>query len=179
MNEQPTLHTGRLTLRPFRLSDAKEVQTLAGDHAVADTTLLIPHPYEDGMAERWISTLRGKYEIGELADFAIVLSDADRLIGAVGLKITRKYKHAELGYWIGRPFWGQGYCTEATRAVTQYAFGELGLVRIYANHFARNPASGRVMEKTGMLQEGAARQHVKKWGTYEDIVLYGMSKGEV
>jgi [ribosomal protein S5]-alanine N-acetyltransferase len=172
--DQPILRTARLTLRPLLAGDAKEVQTLAGDFAVADTALAIPYPYEDGMAEEWIAALKNKYVAGEQVVFAIVQGEAGQLIGAVGLTITRKYDHAEIGYWIGKPFWGQGYCTEAARAVVGYAFEELCLLRVHANHFARNPASGRVMEKIGMRREGVARQHVKKWGVYEDLVLYGI-----
>jgi [ribosomal protein S5]-alanine N-acetyltransferase len=179
IKDQPILYTARLTLRPFVLNDAKEVHKLAGDFAIADTTLLIPHPYEDGMAEQWIFGLKVKYEADELANFAIVLAGTGMLIGAIGLNISRAHDHAEMGYWIGRPFWGLGYCTEAARATVRYAFEEMGLVRIYANHFLRNPASGRVMEKIGMRREGIARQHAKKWGIYEDVVFYGILRSEV
>lgn len=173
--DQPTLRTARLTLRPFLTADAKEVEALAGDFAVADTTLAIPHPYRGGMAGEWISTLGARYRAGEQAVFAVVRGEAGgSLIGAVGLVMARAHDHAEIGYWIGKPFWGQGYCTEAARAVVEYAFDELGLFRIYAGHFARNPASGRVMEKIGMKREGVARKHVKKWGAYEDLVFYGI-----
>jgi RimJ/RimL family protein N-acetyltransferase len=161
-------------LRPFLPGDAKEVQVLAGEFSVADTTLAIPHPYNDGMAEEWISTLGSKYEAGEQAVFAVLQGEAGTLVGAVGLVITRAHDHAEIGYWIGRPFRGQGYCTEAARAVIEYGFHELGLFRIYAGHFVRNPASGRVMEKIGMKREGVARRHVRKWGVYEDLAFYGI-----
>ncbi len=73
MKERSTIETKRLLLRSFELSDAKDVQRLAGDRAIADTTLNIPHPYEDGMAEEWISVHRLKFEAGELSNFAIVL----------------------------------------------------------------------------------------------------------
>ena len=83
---------------------------------------------------------------------------------------------AELGYWIGKPYWGQGYCTEAARATLDFGFEQLGLNRIFAHHFARNPASGRVMQKIGMTREGRLRQHVKKWDAFEDLELYGILK---
>lgn len=178
MSEQPTLHTARLTLRPFALSDAKEVQRLAGDRAIADTTLNIPHPYEDGMAEEWISTHQPGYEAGELANFAVVLSEDNALIGAIGLMITPRFERAELGYWIGKPHWSMGYCTEAGRAVLHYGFETLNLNRIHASHMSRNLASGRVMQKLGMVHEGLAKQHSLKWEVFEDLELYGILKAD-
>ena len=88
--------------------------------------------------------------------------------------MNRRFDRAELGYWIDRPYWNQGYCTEAGRAVLWYGFTELNLNRIHAYHLSRNPASGRVMQKLGMTREGLLRQHAKKWGKYEDIVEYGL-----
>jgi [ribosomal protein S5]-alanine N-acetyltransferase len=178
MRQQPTLYSNRLTLRPFELSDAKDVQQLAGDRAIADTTLEIPHPYEDGMAEEWISTHREKFEAGEMVNFAIILRETNGLIGAIGLTVVQKFERAELGYWIGKPFWGRGYCTEAGLALLEYGFTVLNLNRISSHHFKRNPASGRVQQKLSMMHEGSARQHVKKWDTFEDIELYGILKSD-
>ena len=176
MKTRPTIETKRLRLRPFELSDAKDVQRLAGDGAIADTTLNIPHPYEDGMAEEWISTHQPKFESGELLNFAIVSRTSDKLIGAIGLRIVPRFERAELGYWIGKPYWKNGYCTEAGRAVLQYGFSVLKLNRIHASHLKRNPASGRVMQKLGMVHEGCARQHAKRWDRFEDLVFYGIIK---
>lgn len=167
----PRLETERLILRPFDPADAKEVQRLAGDRAIADTTLNIPHPYVDGEAEKWISTHRPKFEAGEFATFALVLRDSGMLIGAMSLHFSQRFDRAELGYWIGRPYWNEGYCTEAGQAVLRYGFTEWKLNRIHANYLRRNAASGRVMQKLGMSREGVLRQHVKKWGKYEDIVV--------
>jgi len=176
MKQQPTIETARLILRPFGLPDAKEVQRLAGDRAIADTTLNIPHPYENGMAEQWISTHKSRFKEGELVNFAIVLRNPKTLMGAIGLQMARRFDRAELGYWVGMRYWNKGYCTEAGQAVLKYAFTELDLNRIHAAHFERNPASGRVMEKLGMINEGIARQHVKKWNKFEDLVQYGILK---
>jgi len=171
---QPSLETTRLILRPFRLSDAADIRHLAGDRAIADTTLNIPHPYEDGMAEEWIEGHQPGYEDGSLATFAVVLRGESQLIGAIGLGINRELSKGELGYWIGKPYWNSGYATEATQAVLTFAFEQLKLNRIHAAHMARNPSSGRVMEKAGMLLEGTARQDTMKWGKYEDLVGYGV-----
>lgn len=172
------IETRRLTLRSFEVADAPEVQRLAGAREIAATTLNIPHPYEDGMAEQWIATHKGESEAGTNVVFAIVLRDSMQLIGAIGLTIDRSAEKGELGYWIGKPFWSRGYCTEAATAVLGYGFMDLGLNRISARHLARNPSSGRVMKKIGMTLEGTARQDAIKWGNYEDMVLYGILRGE-
>ncbi len=177
--KQPTLTGERLILRPFKPSDAPDIQRLAGDFAIADTTLNLPHPYEDGMAEDWISTHREAFEAGTDAFFAVTLRETGELVGAMTLMdIRSRFQRAELGYWIGRPYWGRGYATEAARAMLAYGFQELKLNRIFATHFVRNPASGRVMEKIGMICEGGMRQHAKRWDDFEDFKLYGILRSE-
>jgi RimJ/RimL family protein N-acetyltransferase len=168
------LQSKRLLRRPFELDDASDVQRLAGNWRIADTTQNIPHPYEDGMAEEWISTHEQKFESGELATYAIVENSDKLLIGAIGLTIDSEFERAELGYWIGEPYWGQGYCSEAAQRIVRYGFEDLGLNRIHAWHLARNPSSGRVLQKIGMSNEGIARQHTRKHGNFEDIVLCGL-----
>jgi [ribosomal protein S5]-alanine N-acetyltransferase len=100
--------------------------------------------------------------------------DGDTLYGGVGLRIEREHSRAELGYWIGLPYWGKGYATEAAKALVQYGFEILGLHRIFACHFARNSASARVLQKVGMRHEGSQRAHIVKWGEFIDLEIYGM-----
>jgi len=90
------------------------------------------------------------------------------------VRIEPDHRRAELGYWVGVPYWGNGYATEAARAVVKYGFGTLGLHRIFASHFANNPASARVLRKIGMRYEGRLRGHVLKWGEFLDLEMYGM-----
>lgn len=175
---QPTLITDRLVLRPFELADGPAVRLLAGHQAIADTTLHIPHPYEEGMAESWIATHQERFENGAGAIFAICLKPDGPLIGAIGLDIEGAHSRAELGYWIGKPYWNRGYCTEAAGAVIAYAFDTLRLNRVQARHFRRNPASGRVMQKIGMIREGCLRQSVQKWGVFEDLEIYSILREE-
>jgi RimJ/RimL family protein N-acetyltransferase len=180
--EEPTLHTERLVLRPFVVADAPAVHALVAAREVADTTLNIPHPYPDGAAAEWIATHAAASAAGAAATYAVTESVRDQaglpaagpLVGAVSLVVDRRHDNAELGYWIGVPFWGKGYCTEAARAVVRYGFEVLGLHRVHAMHFARNPASGRVMQKLGMRLEGCRREHVRKWDGFEDVALYGI-----
>ena len=174
MKSRPTLQTARLILRPFELTDALEVRELAGAREIASTLENIPHPYEDGIAKKWISTHQEQFERGNLVNFAIVNQETIELCGAIELTMDKENYNAELGYWIGVPYWGQGYCTEAASKAIAYGFENLSLHRIYASHLTRNPASGRVLQKIGMIREGCLRQHIKHWGVYEDCAIYGI-----
>jgi [ribosomal protein S5]-alanine N-acetyltransferase len=178
MKEQPALKTERLLLRPFTLADAPDVLRLAGDRDIASTTLNIPHPYEPGMAEAWISTHPDAFDRGETVTFALARRADKTLIGAIGLRLEPEHRLAELGYWVGKPYWNQGFATEAARAVIGYGFEELGLNRIYASHLARNPASGRVMQKAGLVYEGRLRQRILKWGVFEDLEIYAILRSD-
>jgi len=174
MGERPTLETPRLVLRPFALGDAPDVQRLAGAREVAATTLNIPHPYEEGMAEAWIGTHQERFDAGAMVTLAVTLREGGALIGAIDLRFEPAHQRAEMGYWIAVPHWNQGYCTEAARAMLRYGFEERALHRIGATHLGSNPASGRVMQKMGMTYEGRLRDYVKKWGRFEDLVHYGL-----
>ena len=175
---QPALQTERLLLRPFALGDAPDVQRLAGAWEVADTTLLMPHPYEAGMAEQWISTHPARWEKREASIFAIVFRNTGQLCGAIDLRLAEPHAIAEIGYWIGVPFWGKGCATEAGRELVTFAFRQLHLNRVYAHHFSRNPASGRVLQKIGLSYEGRLRQHVRRWDRFEDLECYGILRSE-
>lgn len=178
MKTLPTIQLERLTLRPFRLDDAKVVQELAGDTYIAEMTLYIPHPYEDGLAEEWIRTHFDNFNEDRSLELAIVHKEEKYLIGAICIGCNKKFDHGELAYWIGRKYKNNGYCTEAAKGIVKYAFEEMNLNRIYARYLGKNPASGKVMEKLGMKYEGLLRQHVRKWGEYEDLVHYGLLKNE-
>jgi RimJ/RimL family protein N-acetyltransferase len=178
MTAQPTVHTDRLTLRPFTLDDVAQLRPLVGEKEIAATTMTIPHPYPDGEAERWIGTNQPRFEEGKAATFAVTLRESGELIGAIGLSIKREHSHAEMGYWIGKPYWNKEYATEATQALLRYGFDTLGLNRIFAHHMTKNPQSGRVMQKIGMTYEGTLPQHVRKGNGFEDLALYGITRNQ-
>jgi len=175
---RPVMRTERLVLRPFELSDARDVQRLAGAFEVADTTLTIPHPYPDGAAEQWIATHQPSWEARTLATFAITDCETNALRGAIGLMLAMPHLRAEIGYWVGVPYWNRGYCTEAVRAVLAFGFDGLGLHRIEARHLTRNPPSGRVMQKVGMSFEGVQRGAFLKGDGFEDVATYAILEGE-
>ncbi len=173
----PRLETARLVLRPFDLADAPELQRLAGDPAVADGTLL-PHPYADGVAEAWIAHQAEERAAGHRFAFAVERAEDRALVGSIGLEIDAAGNQAKLGYWIGRPYWGRHYATEAGRAVVAYGFGVLGLERIWAPRFHWNAASGRVLEKIGFAHEGRRRKFIAPRGRDELVELHGLLRWE-
>ena len=130
------------------------------------------------MAEKWIATLGPAFEEVTLATFALILRENEDLIGTCALTLNRSLSEGELGYWIGKPYWNLGYATEASEAIVAFGFDALGLTRIFARHFLRNPSSGRVMKKIGMLQEGTARQDPMTCGECEDVATYSMLREE-
>jgi len=176
MTQMPTLTSERLLLRPHTLADALDVQRFAGDIEIAKTTLNIPHPYEDGLAEAWIETHQDAWENASLLALAITEVNTNEFIGGIGLVLHLQHDKANLGYWIGKPHWGKGYATEAARMLIHYGFTELNLNRIEADYFSKNEASGRVMQKLGMNPEGFSKQAYKKWEGYIDIERYAILK---
>lgn len=152
----PKLETLRLTLRPFRRADAALFAQLAGDWGVASMTSDIPYPFTEKQALGWLTPVRGEVR------FAIERDE--QLIGGVGF-YRRPSGAAELGFWLGRPWWGSGYATEAAQAVVRLGFGKHGVPGFTSAHFVDNPASGRVLAKLGFETAGrgwigcAARGH--------------------
>ncbi len=140
--------------------------------------MTIPHPYDLTMAEAWIATHEEGWSQQRSLSLAVERRSDNSLVGAIGLRIEPDHACAELGYWIGKPYWRTGYATEAAAATVAFGFNDLRLNRIHAHHFGGNTASGRVLQKLGMKHEGCLRQHVRKWGAYEDVELYGIMASE-
>jgi ribosomal-protein-alanine N-acetyltransferase len=178
VNAPDPIATQRLLLRPFSLRDTARIARLLGDREIADTTLSIPYPYEEDMAREWIATHAEALKKNEGVNFAVVLREPQSLIGAIALRLEGSHGRAEMGYWIGKAYWGQGYGTEAARAVLAYGFQTLKLNRIYAHCLTRNPASAHILQKIGMVPEGKLRQHIRKWGAYEDMDQFGILRAD-
>lgn len=145
------LETERLRLRPVDPGDARRIALLAGDWSIASMTARVPFPYTERDAAEWI----GELGAGEVV--AAIVRRADQgaeLIGLVGYTPSSDGRSAELGYWIGRPYWGQGFATEAAAAVVRHCFEQERFDGLTCCHFADNPASGRVIEKLGFVFTG-------------------------
>jgi 8-oxo-dGTP diphosphatase len=150
----PTIETPRLILRPLTVADADAIERYVGDWDVARWTAAIPHPYPKDAAAEWI---RG---LGSGSEMVLAIIDRDKggLIGCMGLEPGDDAGSGEFGYWIGKPFWGRGYGTEALRAYVAYAFRELGLERVAAGAMPANKGSIRVQEKAGFRKTGERDQ---------------------
>jgi ribosomal-protein-alanine N-acetyltransferase len=168
------LETSRLILREWRDSDIPELVPLIGAQEVAETTLRIPHPYEEQHARDFIASLPKGNELR----LAIQLRSNGRLAGGIGLHPKMEHRRAELGYWIGVPFWSNGYATEAAREVVRFGFETLKLNRIFGGLFEGNAASRAILLKLGMHYEGCARQSVVKWGKPTDVHIYAILREE-
>lgn len=164
--------------RQFTEKDLPDIVRLAGDKLISDTTLMIPHPYTEENGRAWLKYQNESLESGKGVTYAVTMQDSGELVGAVSLTIDKKNNLAELGYWIGRPYWNNGYATRAARRLIQFGFEELKLNKIHAHYMIRNPASGRVMIKAGMKHEGSLRQAVLKGNNYEDIEVYAILRSE-
>lgn len=157
----PTLETDRLLLRPFCPADAVAVAALAGDWDIVRMTARIPHPYTTEMAEAWISSHVPSRQSGEEHVFCIERDG--EVIGCIGLQKSRDAVY-ELGYWLGKAWWGKGLATEAAKRVIRFAFEELDAGGLLSGHLADNPASGRVLEKCGFRYTGDSMEHSEARG---------------
>ncbi|MEL7222194.1 MAG: GNAT family N-acetyltransferase [Bacteroidota bacterium] len=174
----PNLQTERLLLNQLQFEDIDTVVQLAGNEKIARMTLNIPHPYQAEDAQWWIANSHRCFEEGTQYTFAVRLKDSTALIGSIGLILTPKHQCAAVGYWMGEPYWNRGYTSEALGAILKYGFNELKLNKIYATHLLSNPASGKVMIKNGMIEEGILMGHYLKGETYRNVKQYRLLREE-
>ena len=166
----PALATARLTLRAPRCEDIGAIVRLANDRRIAVNTARIPHPYEAADAEHFIASVNRRD--GETC-FAVMLGD--RLIGACG--IDPREDGPELGYWLGAPYWGRGFATEAARALIGYAFGELDHEFLQAGARVSNPASRRVLEKCGFQWTGVQLTRIRAINSAAPVDRFRLDRG--
>ncbi len=173
LRQQPSLETERLLLRPFFAEDAPAVHERAGAPEVADTAISIPVRYSLDGAKAWIAAQVYSFRRLTAVHFAMELRETGELIGAVELgDIDREHLQAELSFWVGAQWWGQGYATEVAGEIMRFGFDVLELNRIYAKTLVRSAGSARVMRKLRMRREGVLRERVCRDGKFEDVGLY-------
>lgn len=169
----PVLTTGPLVLRAFVARDAAAVEAAVSDVGVAEQTLSIPHPYPRGAAVDFIAATQREWSAGTVATWAVVQRDVDVVVGAVMLRFAWPHRRAEVGYWVARTAWGRGLATEAVRVVLDYGFDVLGLHRVEARRWVGNEASGRVLAKVGLRDEGILRGALVRDGIARDVIISG------
>ncbi|UYZ22604.1 GNAT family N-acetyltransferase [Mesobacillus jeotgali] len=169
-----TITTERLVLRLFQETDAPAVTRMCNNYNLYKSTLNLPYPYSIEDALGWIALHQDNFNADRFYEFAVTDKASGELYGAVALSNNQRFSNGEIAYWIGEEFWGRGYATEAAQAVIEFAFEVKGYHKVYARYFQSNPASGKVMQKMGMKEEGVLIEQVKKEGRFEDLVCYGI-----
>ncbi|REC48836.1 GNAT family N-acetyltransferase [Chryseobacterium pennipullorum] len=172
MKEFPIIETERLILSQLEEKDIPPIVEFLQHRIFSDLTSNIPYPYTENDAEFWLKISKEAFAENTGYTFAIRNKNGE-IIGAIGLH-DRDDDKAELGYWIGIPYWNKGYVTEAAKAVVDFGFKTLGFNKIFATHIPHNPASGKIMEKIGMEKEALLKQETKKGGVYFDLVMYSI-----
>lgn len=162
------LESQRLILRPPRQGDIEAIAAWLGDFEVSRNLARVPYPYGEADAEDWVAR-RGRHGEGHYV-FCILRKSDHLFMGSIGLHLENE--GPELGYWLGKPFWGLGYASEAGRAVAQFAFGSLNAPFLRAGWFHDNPASGHVLAKLGARHNGSRMRHCRARG--EPVLCHEM-----
>lgn len=170
----PTLQSPRLTLRPGTPADAPRITELLQEPAIEANLAGLPWPYTIEDARVHLAS------VGMKADELdwLIEHPEHGVIGSIHMSVNRRHLGGYLGFWLGKDYWGQGFMPEAVRRVIECGFGELGLARVAAEHYTHNPASGRAMEKAGMICEGTRRAAYRKKDVQLDVVVYGLVRAD-
>ena len=148
---------------------------------IYNSTLNIPYPYSEADADQWLNRRMENIQRQDKEVTFAIRKDDGEMIGVVGadsFEIGASHR-AEIGYWLARPYWGQGIMTDAVRAYVQYAFDDLKLLRLTAHVFPFNVGSARVLEKNRFKLEGRLRKHFRKEEKLYDAYLFGLLKEDV
>ncbi len=153
MNDFPEIHTERLTLRKIGIDDIPALVKYANNKKISDYVLNIPYPYNEPDAVFRIGYVVQVYQKKLRYVFSLVLKETSELIGEIGLHLVQNDGTAQLGYWVGEPYWNKGLVTEAIETVIHFGFDKLNLNTIYATCHNTNGASGKVLLKNGFVEE--------------------------
>lgn len=170
--------TDTVLLRYFQHEDWRYLVRYLNNEKVYENTLLIPYPYTREAAEGWIRENISCSHTSEISQ-NLAIATAGMLIGGIGYtkNMDPKLSHqAEIGYWLGEPFWNKGVMTTVVNAFSDWIFQNTSFTKLTASIFASNPASGRVLEKCGFIREGYLHRHIKKESHYEDCIIFGKLK---
>ncbi len=173
------IDTQRLVLRRFRREDAQDMYAAwASDPEVTRYLTWPPHA-DAGVTRMLLDDWAARYDDGGFFNWAIELKESGRVIGNISVvRLTEAIEEAEIGYCMGRAYWGRGIMPEALRAVMDHLFDTAGVRRIMAGHDVSNPRSGRVMEKAGMKREGILRGAGSNNRGICDVVVYGLLRSD-
>lgn len=165
-----------ISIRLWRMDDAADLAAALNNKNILDNLRDgLPLPYTVKDAEAFISAMLGAEKDSQ---YAFAITADDRAIGSIGVfrKTNIHTLTAEMGYYIAEPWWGKGVGTQAVQAVCRYVFENTDILRIFAEPFAFNSASCRVLEKAGFTLEGTMRKNAVKNGVVRDMKLYALVK---
>jgi len=168
------LKSKRIRLRHVKLSDAESIAKYAKNHAISRYTF-IPRPYLEIDARAFIKICHGQYRQKKYYNFGIELLETGQVIGMMGIvNHYKNHRNAEIGYWLGKPFWGKGLAGEALELILKYCFKAMKLHRVYAHVMHPNISSSKLLLKHNFKPEGIARQQVKRHGKWMDMHWFGL-----
>lgn len=164
------------TIREWEPADAGALAELLNNKKILDNLRDgLPYPYTEADAEAYIMAMRAADKAGT---FAFAITADDRVVGSIGVFRCGNihFRTAEMGYYLGEPYWGKGLGTSAVKQACEYVFGHTDIIRIFAEPFAQNTASCRVLEKAGFRLEGILRRNAMKNGRVLDMKMYALVK---
>jgi 8-oxo-dGTP diphosphatase len=175
------LRTERLTIRKLRAEDAPALHRLVNDWEVAKMLARVPFPYSRELADDWVATTHRLMQEALAWHLVIVGEEAgtEVLVGCVGLTLEPERRQAELGYWVGRKFWGHGVATEAAARLGRWALAHLDVDRLVSAALVENPASQAVLRRIGFRETGAGSRDFVSRGGAMPVVLFEMTRADV
>lgn len=180
------LRTERLTIRPLRSEDAAELHRLINDWEVAKSLARVPFPYPRELADEWIASTHVELAAGRAWHLAVTglegagtPEEREVLVGGVALVMEPDGKAAELGYWVGRRYWGHGVATEAAGRLARWGLANLGVERLVSSALVENVRSGAVLRRIGFRDAGEGEQEFLSRGGAMPVRLFGMTRADL
>jgi RimJ/RimL family protein N-acetyltransferase len=167
-------------LRELSINDARDISHLM-TYNISKSLWQVPFPYTGENAQNFINSSHRDFKSVKAVNFAIQyknnLGDVNRLVGIISLKnIDSDNRKANVGYWVGELYWGNGIATESVALVINYAFSVLGLEEVYAYVYSENKASIRVLEKNGMTKKGMVNEYNEMSGRYKNTIKFAIQR---
>lgn len=164
------------SIRKYKKGDEESTRKNINDKEICRNLLVIPYPYTPKDAKKWVKSRLKSYKKRNPDEISFVIEIDKKAVGGMGIRKVIKSHKAEIGYWLGRKYWGRGIMTEAVKQLTDYAFKRFKLKRVYAEVFSFNKASSRVLEKAGFKCEGLHKKEVLKNDKYFDCYVWAKIK---
>ena len=168
-----SLQTDRLLLRKYHGDDSSDIACLLKDKEVAATTMMLPYPCTEERSNELLQKYLKEDEEDKTWRWAITIQPTGDFIGGIKLAPNSAFNSAELGFWIGKRFWKQGYAFEAASTMVEFAFDKLHINRLEAHAMTENSGSLKLLKRLGFSQEGIHPELVVKWGEYKDVITFG------